>query len=833
MIRFHVHEIMPIPTGCTDRTARRGAVVLALLFLTCGMSLHAQVTGSGGRPSPNRPSIRPVLIDVEFHGNDGVSSGELGARIDTRPTSNSVIKRVFEAYSNLFEANRRYVPRVYRTLFARTVDSLRGEIRYYNPTRAAADTTNILAAYHDHGYHKAQVRWDVRIDTTANTAVVRYLVVEGPRYNVDSLRFTGDITDVPQDVIDRMNALEVVELGKPYLKDNLTAEQERVQKLLRDNGFPFAAVLGETQVPAVISHHSPPADHPYDVIQVPVYTGGRYRFGTTVYLEDTSGIGKPVGRGLVLDQLEYKPGEWYSSEKIEQTRANLYALGVFDYVRIDTLAIRGDSLDLQVETQLRKQWDFQSALELGAEKRLQGWRLSTGLNGSISKTNLVGRAERLTVGGRVTWRPAEGGRFEWGVNAGLYIPSLLGIRRMSIGPFGSYDDIVEALWDASESDGIDGGVLRNRRIRGGFEGIYRFPRFTFIHSFPFRANFESNVYTGVGGFIANAARERIAEAIVSDELNCDFDGPDSAAQVTALRNMVERTMRETIYRLQVLQGGDASLVSDRDAAARENMDALRRTYIFGGAAVRDSRNDFFSPTKGEFWNLGAELGITGEFMGAFSKLDLDFRYHIPSGLRSSWAARLHVGGIVEFGRFPLTPNTSRFGAGGANSIRGWGVRDMLVTAPPVLASIDDPAVADCALPILQRIDEDSRRLQGGLMVLEMSGEYRGWLVDLPNTSTINRQLNQILVIGFVDAGNAYFRDYETDAALVNLGSIVENIALSIGGSLGYSTPFGPIRVGFGYPIYDPVFRDGPDRLAWNRPFTIGDFAWHLAIGHAF
>jgi len=804
------------------RTSFRTALAL-FVFLVTAIPVSAQ--GNNGGPSVG--SLRPVLTDIEFIGNDAVSSAELTAQIETKATSNSALKQVFESYSKLFEKNRQYVPRLYRTLFANTVDSLRGELRYFNPSKAAADTANILRVYNDHGYHSAQVRWDVVIDTVAGTAVLRYLIREGPPYVVTGVDVLG-IDAIPENIRVTAHTMEFLKVGEQFQYDKLKSEQDRIEKLLRDNGYPFATVSGLN--PTVVSDKKSTDGKRGDSVFIQAYAGERFRVGQTSYVPDTSYSGNPISPGLVYDQIEYRQGEWYSAEKVEQTRANLYALGVFSFVRVDTVRTYGDTIDLAIESQLRQQWDFQSAVEIGAEKRLQGWRVTTGLNSGITKSNVFGRAERINLGGRVLWRPAEGGRFEWGTNAGFFIQAPLGWKRFSAGITGAYDDIVEAQWEAT--DGVDGGVLRNQRVRGSIEGSLRLPRFTYISSIPIRFDLQVTQYSGVGGFIANAAQVEISDATRTG-VTCDFSGPDSAAQVAALRGAVEQAMRGTIYRLQVLQGDDPSLVTEKDAAALDNFAALKRTYVLGASLVHDTRNDFFSPTGGDFLDITGEFGVTGALRGTFAKIEADYRLFLPSGLRSSWAFRSHIGTIFQFGGFPLTPNSSRFSAGGANSIRGWGVRDMLVTAPPVLADIQDSALAACALPILQQIDEESRRLQGGLAVLELSGEFRGWIFELPNTSTINRQLNQLQIIGFVDMGNAYFRDYSADKSLLNLSSIVENIAMSIGSSLGYVTPFGPIRVGFGYPVYDPVNREGSNRWAWNHAFSLGDFTWHLAIGHAF
>lgn len=803
-------------------TIRHCALLLVLLILSGSRSI-AQSPGQPPRSAASG-TIRPVLIDVEFVGNPSIPSAELLYNIESKPTSNTSLQRFFEAYATLMKANRRFAPR-YRRLLERMVDSLRGTIRYYNSARAAADTANILRVYQNRGFHDARVAWGIRTDTANTKVVIRYAVQEGRRYTIQGLGWSGmDVDTLPPDVRQQLSERAFAKNGEPFAVELVNAERDRAVRVLRDHGFAFALGQGVT----VITQRDSAAGRFTDSLLLQVYCGRRYRFGATDYHAEAPHGGVPVDRELVLAQVEYKQGDWYSDRALEQTRANLNALGVFDRIRMErtTHGDSSDFLDITFATQLREQWDAEGAVEMAAEKRVQGWRLLLGLSGSLAKTNFFGRAERFTLGGRVAWRPAEGGRLEWEGNFGGHLPSF-GSSRIGLSASVGYSDVVEAKWvDRNDVE----GALRNRRVRAVGEAVYRFPVYTFFSSAQFFLNVQYNEYSGVAGYISDATVNKTGAGIVN--YDCAFEVLDPS-RLEQLYGAIENAMRSSIYRLQVLQGDDISLLAGTDTIARQQFNDLKRTYAGGVTLLHDTRNNFFQPNSGDFLNTRIELGLTGAFNGGFGKLEFDYRYHTPSGFRSSLAFRSHVGWIVQFGGFPLTPVSSRFTAGGANSIRGWGVRDLLVTAPAQLASFLDSIVGQCAVPILEDIDQESRRLQGGLGVIELSAEYRSWLFNLPTSSTLNQQLNQLQFMGYVDVGNAYFRDYANDSSLVNLASIVESLAGSVGIGLGYSTPFGPIRVGFGYKFYDPVDRHGPTRWFWNRPLTLADVSWYLAIGHAF
>ena len=180
---------------------------------------------------------------------------------------------------------------------------------------------------------------------------------------------------------------------------------------------------------------------------------------------------------------------------------------------------------------------------------------------------------------------------------------------------------------------------------------------------------------------------------------------------------------------------------------------------------------------------------------------LDATEHAQTGQLGPHPRPGHVASIGQFGDFPLTPLGSRFHAGGANSIRGWGSRDMLVTSP------SQTITHECSADVLTGVIADSRRLLGGLLLVELSGEYRF------------RVSESLVAIGFLDVGNAYFRNYSDDRDLVSFATIVENLGVALGLNLGFITPAGPIRFGVGFPVVNPI--------------DDGRIAYQLSIGHAF
>jgi outer membrane protein assembly factor BamA len=802
---------------------------LLMLVIAAG-TLRAQ---GGGTPTPSyrSSSVRPVLVAIEFEGNDNLTDEQIQAVIQSRPTKVPVVKRFFALIGQLVEENPA-APRKLRQQVGGMIDSLGGELRYLNMTLAAEDTIRMRTLYNDFGYHDAEFRIRATLDTVRNSAILRFIIKEHRRYPLRGVGVFG-LEDVPDQLRGDLVAPKLVELGAGYRKDDIINEANRIVVVLRNNGYAFAAAGTPTLLTARRRDSIDGA--PFDSAMVVIYPGGRYRFGETTHQPDTTVKGKQVSSELVLDQREYQPGEIYSREKVDQTLTNIYALGAFDLASMDTAATisRDSVLGMRIFTRMRQLHELRIALEGSLEKRFTEYVPSIGISSSYSEMNLfTNSADRGTISGRFltplrslfTKYPLT--ESQGGLALTYQQPSwpsfpikLIDGRRLGWLVSGSADfNVVDRIRDTSRN-GHD-VTLRSERYAAVAELSYRFPRYTFINLGSFRVTYQYNGYKYIAPYIDRLARIRVDTTTLVN--GCT----DTAGIYGAVRDALIRN----IYHLQVLQGDDESLIPPEEATAHEQFNALKRTLIFSLSAVGDHRNDFFAPTDGNFFDGRSELGITGGFNGFFAKLEGQFRQFNQWGPDLVFAYRAHIGYIQEFGEFPLTPISSRFSAGGANSLRGWGAGEMLATRSP---GVTNALVAACADPIVRDIVAENRRLLGGLGILEVSAELRYQLFDLPNTSTLGRQLNQLVWIGFADAGNAFFRD-RADIRELGLSGVLKNIGVDIGMSLGYNTPVGPFRVGFGIPIYDPVANVIEDRSRFilNRKF-FDSFVWHVGIGHAF
>ncbi len=766
---------------------------------------------------------QPVLVEVRVEGNASVPTERILAAITTKASDISPLER----YTILLTDLLRQVP--LDSPIVADLDEIADEVtsglRLLNAGAATEDVTRIKQIYNGYGFHDVVISVKFEVDTVHQLAVVKYVVNEADRYRLRGIRWSYSGADPPpDDVRSTLETPSAMIPGEYFSQENLYADINRAVSILKNNGYPSASLAYPPRVFNIRRTQATEfgSNVGFDSAEVEIAPGKRFRFGPTEVRRDTVTTGRPVETEFVLDQLEYQEGEWYSREKLDASQANIYGLGLFDLVSfVDSVnPASPDLVAYRIFTRRRAQNDLRIVPDFSLERRSRDYVANVGTSVLYNRINLVGWGEILGVSGHVLIPFLRNEDLQWGVLGTFTKPSwpsffVYGTKKLRGQVSVSYDSKIESVISDDADPSIETS-LRNQRFGAAFELSWQLPENTFFNRLVIALKGQWNKYTNVNSYVAQYERNLQSEA---ERSGLDFD-------------VVRDYARHTTLRPYILQGDDASLLDPADTAAYRAFDNIKQTYIFPAATfVGDRRNDFFAPTHGYLIEVGGELGLSGLFgrsgfpkgtwNGGFVRTEINWREFAELGSRSIIAYRAHVGLVTEFGQLPLTPQSNRFFAGGANSIRGWGVREMLATR-------DDLGLPSGASDSTRRLLELLNLRNGGLGLLEFNVELRYRLFAFPSGSSL-AILNDVLLIPFVDAGNAFFRDSEDRLP------IVPNIGVAAGVSLGYNTPIGPIRGGVGVPVYDPVdlsLLTTRDRLIFNRkPLDL--MVFHVGIGHAF
>jgi len=249
---------------------------------------------------------------------------------------------------------------------------------------------------------------------------------------------------------------------------------------------------------------------------------------------------------------------------------------------------------------------------------------------------------------------------------------------------------------------------------------------------------------------------------------------------------------------------------------------LRSAYTFSYSSVPfGSVSRDYHTWKGSFESAGNLLYAGYALAGApkdangFYKIgkinfsqyvrgELEFAKSVTLDSRSRLAYRAGVGLAYPYGNSTILPFEKRFYSGGANSVRGWGVR----TLGP--GSYSNPGT---------RINFMN---QSGDMKLDLSMEYRGTLFWVVEGAL------------FADAGNIWTLNYYSGqpGGQFKLNSFYKQIAGSIGGGIRLAFNYFLIRVDAGMKVYDPS-ANLSDHWRIRHIDNWDDFALHFAVGYPF
>lgn len=228
-----------------------------------------------------------------------------------------------------------------------------------------------------------------------------------------------------------------------------------------------------------------------------------------------------------------------------------------------------------------------------------------------------------------------------------------------------------------------------------------------------------------------------------------------------------------------------------------NTHSLRFSVEFAGNTLYALSN-----LLGATPNENGEYELFGINYQQFVKTDLDISKGLVLDNRNKIAFHLGMGLGMPYANSKRLPFERRYFAGGANSLRGWSVRDL---GPGSMSK-----------------DSSSFVTQVGDIRLDANLEYRTklfWKFELA---------------AYLDAGNIWtIRPYEEQKnGNFDFSRFYKEIAFSYGLGLRLDFDFFLLRFDTGLKAYDPQ-RKGSDKWAIGKPNFRRDFAWHFAVGYPF
>ncbi|MGE3523094.1 MAG: BamA/TamA family outer membrane protein, partial [Candidatus Dadabacteria bacterium] len=244
------------------------------------------------------------------------------------------------------------------------------------------DMVRIKRLYASHGYYDAEATYELKYNDDHTRVEITINIKEGEPVILTelSIGYEGDLTDEVKKDIDKAVPLKV---DKTFSPVGYQQTKGAIEEILSNEGHPKAVVDGE----ALVNRREKWARAKFVVKPGPVYT-----FGSVTVVGNVE-----VETYVISREATFKKGDIYSLQKINETQANIFQLGLFRSVVIDPVYNEEDQVaDVRITVKERKQGSVKFGVGFGTEDKLRAQAIWT-------KRNFFGGGRRLEVAGKFSF----------------------------------------------------------------------------------------------------------------------------------------------------------------------------------------------------------------------------------------------------------------------------------------------------------------------------------------------------------------------------------------------------------------------------------------------
>jgi outer membrane protein assembly factor BamA len=636
-----------------------------------------------------------------------------------------------------------------------------------------------------------------KLDLAYNlTAGERYTLGSLDYQTEDSLLYTHLQTCMQDTYLHTGNTLRI---------DSINEERSRITHYLQNHGYQkfnkdFITLIADTLAGSSVvdltfyiseyrkSSGDAPRPHTiYNINKVYVYSDVENNADTRPTDVDTTHVdsmlllthGTPVFReSLYKTNIPFRPGDTYRENDVQDfyNRWSRYGAVKYTTVRMQDVPTDTTSLDCYVSIYSAKKRTLSAELEgtnsagdLGAAAVL-----------SLSNRNLFKGSEQLTFKGRAAYEAIRG---------------LEGY---------SDQDYLEFTLEANLTFPSFAFPYLGRYIKPYYQPH---TEFAVLYTTQTRPEYHRRALTGRWGYLWKAHQQKIQHKIelldvnyvlmpwISDTFRQDY------LENSSSRNSLLRYNYENLF---VIKSGYSYTYNTNGFNSPYAISKSHRTFRFNvesAGSLLYGITSLFNMEK----NSDGRYTLFGIPYAQYVKCDVDYAYALALTPKSSVAFRAALGVAYPYGNATILPYETRYFSGGANSVRGWSVREL---GPGRYKGTDG------------RIDFIN---QTGDISLNLSMEYRtfiGW------------KLHGAL---FVDAGNIWtLREYEDQpGGQFRWDTFYEQIAVAYGAGLRFNFDYFILRLDAGMKAVDPAYPSGSAHYPVFHPKFSRDFTFHFAVGMPF
>ena len=649
----------------------------------------------------------------------------------------------------------------------RTLQNIGEKPVIYDTAQAKLSCEDLRLALHNLGYLNASVDLKTKIRGKKIKAI--YTLYPGESYYIGKVNY--DIQDENIAKVLRLDILSNRKLkpGMQFVVSVLDNERKRITSILEDSGYyrfhkdfiQYTAdtIQGSKEVGVTLHLYKYRASS--NSVEVP-HT--RYRLRNVNFLTNDSD-GFHIRKRVLENATFLTPGDYYNSSDLHRTYNKFSRLQAVKYTNIRFLEVPDTNLldcNIQISTNKPSTISF----------------LPEGTNTAGD----LGAAASLTYTNRNLFRGSE---------------------QFSVTLRGAYEAIT----------GLEGYQDQDYQ-EYSIESKLQFPRFVapFLSKSFQKQNATSEL--SVGWNLQN--RPEFHRRVFSGAWRYRWNEPSHS--ISYRLDLLDLNYVYMPWISETFKHDYLDSVSNRNAILRYNYEDLFIMKIGFGVNYNDGI-DAFRINVETAGNLLSGLASIGNFKknddqqytlfniayAQYAKFDFDYTHLFKFDNRNTLALHAAFGIAYPYGNSTILPFEKRYFSGGANSVRGWSVREL---GPGRFRGTDG------------RIDFVN---QTGDMKLDLNAELRShlfWKFD---------------GAFFVDAGNIWtLRNYEEQpGGQFKFSEFYKQIAVAYGLGLRLNFSYFILRLDMGMKAINPAYQTSKEHYAIFHPNFNRDFAFHFAVGLPF
>lgn len=682
----------------------------------------------------------------------------------------------------------------------RTLRKLGNAPVLYNEVETEHSREELTRAVQNMGYMGAVVNRSVQIKKKKLTLI--FQVISGEPYILH--HFTYDIND-PQimSYIYRDSTSSLIHEGMRFNINEIDAERQRIATLLNDSGYyrfnkeyiTFTAdtINGKHQVDLTMHLLHLRGSDNYAAAPYRQYHINSVAFITDFdMMQATSTMGIDINDSihyngypifykdklkfrpkLLTDNLHFAPGELYDGHTVQRTYSSFGKLAALKYSNIRFVELEQDSTALNSYVLLTPGKNKSVSFEVEGTNSAGDLGAATAV--SIQHRNLFRGSETFTMKLRGAYEAISGlegysnnGYTEYGIETSLNFPRFM---------FPLLSNNFKKHLNAS----TEFGLRYNYQLRPEFTRTVLSSSWSYKWTTHKRAQHRIDLLD----------ISYIYLPWISDTFRKDYI--DKGQNYIFEYNYSSRFIVRTGYSY-VFNSIGGNMINNTIAA---NSYSLRLNFESAGNLLY-ALSKIINLQK----NSSGEYSILNIPYAQYLKGDIDYARNLALDHRNSVAMHVGFGIAVPYGNAKTIPFEKQYFSGGANSVRGWGVRELGPGSFPGDGNYLD---------------------QSGDIKFDSSIELRSKLFW------------KFRGAAFVDAGNIWtIRNYENQpGGEFKFNKFYKQIAMAYGLGLRMDFDFCILRFDFGMKGINPVYSSGRDRYPIYHPDISRDLTFHFAVGYPF